>query len=165
MLRVPLEMIGDGKPQLLAWDLKEPPHAGYGLLRFSGGTVAGKKGPEDTELAAIIDIQSGNVLAIQPHRQGARVASWVWEADRVQIASVDGVTDEFAVRSEALDVAQPVPGAGGYAGRRNSKTASRPEQWSPWDQPLSGPRDEPRPARRTAQQKQKPKTLFQLLFN
>lgn len=161
-LRIPLEMIGDGKPKLLAWELKEPPHKGYGVLRFAGGKVPGKTGPEDTELAAIIDIENGRVLAIQPHRQGQRVAAWTWEEDRVQIASVDGVTDEFAVRSLKPDVpltaAAPLPGS-----RRYGQGVPKPAAWAPWDQPMGVPQGAQRPAKRQAQPK--PKTLFDLLFN
>ncbi len=94
-IRVPLEMTGDGLPKLLAWEVQKSPYAGYGILRFAGGSVRGKNGPEDTELAAIIDIGAAKVLAIEPHRQGERVATWTWDGDRLQIASVDGVTDEY----------------------------------------------------------------------
>ena len=166
-LRIALEMIGEGKPKLLAWELKEPPHKGYGVLRFSGGTVSGKTGPEETELAAIVDIDNGKLIAIQPHRQGQRVASWVWETDRLQIASVDGVTDEFAIRREAA-IAAPI-GAAGYGQRRTTHTTSGGAQsttWAPWDQPLGTPVGSQRTAKRTVQQKkQKPKSIFELLFN
>jgi tetratricopeptide (TPR) repeat protein len=94
-IRVPLEMTGEGVPTLLGWEVQKPPYAGYGILRFAGGSVRTKNGPEDTELAAIIDIGGAKVMAIEPHRQGARVASWTWDGDRLQIASVDGVTDEY----------------------------------------------------------------------
>lgn len=139
-LRVPLEMVGEGNPQLLGWELKENPYKGYAILRFSGGRVPGKNGPEETELAAIIDVQAGKIIGIQPHRQGARVAEWTWEGGRVQVASVDGVTDEFILRSE-----RPTAAA--------------------WDDPYALPpsaRHEPRPQRKVV--KKKPKTIFQLLF-
>jgi tetratricopeptide (TPR) repeat protein len=167
-LRIALEMIGEGKPKLLAWELKEAPHKGYGILRFSGGTLTGKAGPEDTELAAIIDIENGKVLAIQPHKQGARVASWTWEDDRVQIASVDGVTDEFSVRAAAKVPAPSVtqePGvAAAAAPKRASQKAPKAASWAPWDQPIGTPKGNQKPQRR-ASQPSKPKTLFDLLFN
>lgn len=94
-LRVPLEMTGEGLPKLLAWDVQKPPYAGYGVLRFSGGRVVGKDGFEDTELAAIIDISAAKVIAIEPNRQGSRTAAWTWDGDTLQIASVDGVTDQY----------------------------------------------------------------------
>jgi tetratricopeptide (TPR) repeat protein len=115
-IRVPLEMSGEGLPKLLSWEVQKPPYAGYGILRFSGGVVRGKNGQEDTELAAIVYIGGGKVLAIEPHRQGTRVASWTWDGDRLQIASVDGVTDEYqlhpvnaavvANRDQAADAAR-----------------------------------------------------------
>ena len=163
-LRIALEMIGDGKPKLLGWELKEPPHKGYGVLRFAGGTVPGKTGPEETELAAVVDIDNGKLIAIQPHRQGVRVASWVWDTDRLQIASVDGVTDEFAIRTEA-STAPPITA---YGQRRSISSSGAPSSsvWAPWDQPLGVPVGSQRPAKRTAQQKkQKPKSIFELLFN
>ncbi len=168
-LRVPLEMMGEGTPQLLSWDLKPPPHKGYGVLRFSGGQLASKSGPEDTELAAIIDLEAGKVIAIQPHRQGARIAGWTWEAERVQIASIDGVTDEFPLRAGALPAAAAA-GAAAIAGagsKRPPGSGQKAAGWAPWNQPFGMPstgNSAPRPQRRTAQQ-QKPKTLFDLLFN
>ena len=162
-LRIPLEMIGEGKPKLLAWDLKPEPNKGYGVLRFSGGKVTTKSGSEDTELAAIIDIDNAKVLAIQPNKQGARVASWTWDTDRVQIASVDGVTDEFALRAGVVPppIAAVAPAAGG--GKRQPREGSKSAAWAPWNQSIGAPRSEQRPAKRTTQGK--PKTLFDLLFN
>lgn len=159
-LRIPLEMMGAGNPKLIAWELKEPPHKGYGLLRFYGGKVPGKNGLEDMELAAIIDINQARVIAIQPNKQGTREARWTWEDDRVQIASVDGVTDEYAIRS----VKPPPVAVSGYS-RRGSQgvEASGGSAWAPWDQPLGAPRGN---QRTTARKKsKKPKTLFELLFN
>jgi tetratricopeptide (TPR) repeat protein len=164
-LRIALEMIGEGKPKLLAWELKEPPHAGYGILRFAGGTVVGKTGPEDTELAAIIDIENGKLLAIQPNKQGQRIATWTWEEDRLQIASVDGVTDEFSVRSGKVAASVEEVPAAAAAPKRVNTEGRKSAAWAPWNQPIGTPRgesrSEPRPQRRAA----KPKTLFDLLFN
>jgi tetratricopeptide (TPR) repeat protein len=158
-LRVPLEMLGEGKPQLVAWEIRPPPHQGYGLLRYDGGAVPGKTGPEATELAAIVDIEASKVVAIQPNRQGARVANWVWDEDRLQVASVDGVTDEFQLRAVA-------PPAGAFAGQRRPADA-KGAAWDPWNDQMGGyaggPRSEPRTAAKRSSQK--PKSLFDLLFN
>lgn len=165
-LRIPLEMTGTGTPKLLDWDVKKAPNKGYGVLRFSGGQVRGKDGLEDTELAAIVDLETQKVVAIQPHRQGARVANWTWEPARVQVASIDGVTDEYALRAVQPPPVAEAP-AQAPAGQGERRTASRKSQsWSPWDEQGSisaSPRSEPRPQRRVSQQK--PKTLFDLLFN
>ncbi len=163
-LRIPLEMMGTGKPKLLEWDVRLAPHKGYGVLRFAGGQILSKNGPEDTELAAIIDIDGAKVLAIQPHRQGTRVAGWTWENDRVQVASIDGVTDEFSLRATAVPAAVAAPLQGQL--KRYAPQGQKSAGWAPWDQPFGGPpksRSEQRPQRRTSQQK--PKTLFDLLFN
>ncbi len=176
-LSIPLEMIGEGRPKLLEWELKKAPHKGYGVLRFAGGQVNGQNGPEDTELAAIVDIENGKVLAVQPQRQGAKVAVWTWEEDRVQVAAIDGVTDEFALR--ATKPKEPVAsssnggGAGGQSGGGGSPRRSvedRDEKqapWAQWSQPNRSrsveARSEPRSAPRRAPAR--PKTLFDLLFN
>ena len=163
-LRIPLEMIGEGTPKLIEWELKKAPYKGYGVLRFAAGKIAGKTAPEETEQAAIVDLESATVIAIQPHRQGTRVATWTWEGDRVQVASIDGVTDEFNLRVTAPEglteaaAAQP---------RKYSPSSQRSGGWSAWDDPLGlqkHDRSEPRrqAARRTAP---KPKSIFDLIFN
>ncbi len=134
-IRVPLEMTGEGLPKLLSWEVQKPPYAGYGILRFTGGRVQTKNGFEETELAAIIDIGGAKVMAIEPHRQGSRVATWTWDGDRLQIASVDGVTDEYQLR--------PV----------NVAAVSNRDQTYSGD---SAPRQERR--------RSKPKSLFEFLF-
>ncbi len=158
-IRVPLEMTGDGLPKLLAWEIKAPPYAGYGILRFSGGRVQGKNGFEETELAAIIDIEAGKVLAIQPHRQGLRVATWTWDGAHLQVASVDGVTDEYQLRPVTVAVVGP----GGLAPQKRPYDGTQTgEAWAPWDQPIGtqpAPHSDSRPQRRY-----KPKTIFDLLF-
>ncbi|HEY8127286.1 MAG TPA: tetratricopeptide repeat protein [Hyphomicrobium sp.] len=137
-IRVPLEMTGEGLPKLLAWDIQQPPYAGYGILRFSGGRIAGKGGLEETELAAIIDIGATKVMAIEPHRRGSRVATWTWDGDRLQVASIDGVTDEFQLRP--VNVAVVGPGGQPFGIDGMARQESRP------------------------QRRYKPKTIFDLLF-
>jgi len=154
-LRVPLELMGDGLPKLLSWEIKAAPYASYGILRFSGGRIAGKSGPEETELAAVIDIPGAKVIAIEPNRQGTKVSNWTWDGDRLQVASVDGVTDEYQLRP----VAVAVVGAG--VGRRPDEVQSA-QPWAPWDQPLGmspTQRQDSRP-----RHSGKPKTLFDLFF-
>ena len=172
-LSIPLEMMGEGRPKLLEWELKKAPHKGYGVLRFAGGQVVSRNGAEETELAAIVDVDNGKVLAIQPHRQGTKVAAWTWEDDRVQVAAIDGVTDEFALRATKPrePVASSSNGGGGQSGGASPKRSAeeRDEKqapWAQWSQPnrshSAEARSEPRPARRAPS---RPKTLFDLLFN
>lgn len=154
-LSVPLEMLGEGKPRLLEWEVKEPPIKGIGVLRFHGGTLKSSAGAEEVELAALIDIDEGRVITIEPHRQGSKTAQWTWEPGRVVVASVDGITEEFSLRT------QPVA-TGGALPRRYSAPGQTSTGWSPWDQ-LSGGGSQA-PVKRSVVKK-KPKTLFDLLFN
>ncbi len=152
-ISVPLEMAGPGQPRLLEWELKKPPLKGIGVLRFYGGSVPGPKGPEEVEMAAIIDTAANSVVSIQPHRQGDKVATWTWDEGRVVIASVDGVTDEFFLRTPKKEAAPA---------RRVAEQPSGIVPWAPWAQPWGVPSgtydSKPRRSR-------KPKTLFDLLFN
>lgn len=163
-LRIPLEMMGEGQPKLLEWELKKAPYKGYGVLRFSAGKVAGKSGPEDTEQAAIIDIENIKVVAIQPQRLGQRVASWTWEGDRVLVASVDGVTDEFTLRAAPAEAPVPVTAP---AKRYAAPSGQGGGAWTSWNDPLGLQRSERRDQRKQAAKRTypKPKSIFDLLFN
>jgi tetratricopeptide (TPR) repeat protein len=134
-ISVPLEMMGEGKPRITNWELKEAPFKGIGVLTFDAGTVAGGKGPEQTEQVAIIDTYENKIVAIEPNKHGSKTASWTWEEGKVTVASADGVTDEYNLRV-GKQVEQAAP-------RRYS---SQQQTWT-------------RPQRR------KPKTLFDLFFN
>ena len=143
-LRVPLEMAGEGQPRLLEWEMRKPPLSGIGTLRFAGGVVPGRVGPEEVEQVAIIDLANNTVVAIEPHRQGKQVSKWDWRDDRVVIASVDGASDEYMLRASRT--------------RGGRYTTSENGVWSPWGQ-LDASQYEERPRRR-----HKPKTIFQFLF-
>lgn len=159
-LSVPLEMMGSGQPKLLAWSLKEAPYQGIGTLRFFGGTVSTKKGKEDIELIAVVDVTANVVIAIEPDKQGEKVATWTWEDGKVTVASLDGVTDEFELRVGRNLYAGPT-------GERRYTTApsQRPGGWAPWDTPFGGAFGQPPPTTKRATAKKKPKTIFDLLFN
>lgn len=151
-LSVPLEMAGEGSPKLISWETRPAPLKHIGVLTFSGGTVKSENGDEETEFAAILNTSTNTVVAIEPHRQGSKVSTWTWGDDKVTVAAVDGVTDEFQLESRR----QPV--ASSAQRRRYSETSEDP--WAdPWADSRQRSRRSARPARR------KPKTLFDLLFN
>ena len=81
---------------------------------------------EEVELAAVLDLASASVLAILPHRQGERTASWTWGEDRVTVASVDGVIDEINLRP-AKPKEQPVAQS-----QRRYAEQPRGPSWAPW---------------------------------
>ncbi|MCB1520238.1 MAG: tetratricopeptide repeat protein [Hyphomicrobiaceae bacterium] len=156
-LQVPLEMMGEGQPKLVSWEPRSAPHQNIGVLTYDGGMVPADDKPERTEFAAIVNTQTASVLAIEPHRQGRKVATWVWSDAAVTVEAVDGVTDEIQIGVER----RPVAAA---ASRRRYSTA-RGEQWAPWEQPWAGPQQYAPAPRRERVQRRKPKTLFDLLFN
>ena len=122
-------------------------------MRFSGGRVPGKNGFEETELAAIVDIQAGKLIAIEPHRQGARVSTWTWDGDQLQVASVDGVTDQYQLRPPTVAVV-------GQRGSRPYSSAQTGQPWAPWN-PFGGQQP---PRSEKSQRRYKPKSIFDLLF-
>lgn len=160
-LKVPLEMMSEGQPRLLEWDVKKPPLNGIGVLRFSAGKVDGARGAEEVEHAAVVDLQSGSVIALEPVRQGERAATWTWDDNRLVVASVDGYTEEYPLRLKNRESPQ--------AGQRRltssdpqGKSGNRPPSWAPWSDGLFGDNR----GSRGGQQRpsQQPKTLFDLLF-
>jgi tetratricopeptide (TPR) repeat protein len=153
-LSIPLEMMGAGKPKLLEWQVKEPPFKGIGTLRYFGGRVDGKSGKDDLEFVAVVDLDAGRIVAIEPHKQGDKVATWAWENGKVTVASVDGVTDELELRAGGNEM------AGTGVGRRYT-TTSQGGGWAPWDTPFGGSFGDAPPKR----VKKKSKSIFDLLFN
>ena len=166
-IQIPLEMVGEGLPRLLEWEVKKAPHKDIALLRFSAGQLASAGGPEEVEQVAVLDLAARSVLGVVPHRQGPKRANWTWEDNKVQVASVDGITDEIMLRpGGAKDKDSSAPAAVAAATpspRRSSGDAPRtyaPPSWLPWEgAQSSGPRREARSAPR-----QKPKTLFDILL-
>lgn len=156
-LRVPLEMTGQGQPRLLEWDVRKAPFDGIATLRFHAGRISGRDGIEELEQVAILDLTARTIVAIEPHRQGAKVASWQWEGGKLVVESVDGVRDEFTLRAAPRVSAGPVPERRTAASPSNSSIPF----WAPWAQQpgYGGSRNRapsgPRP---------KPKTLFDMLL-
>jgi tetratricopeptide (TPR) repeat protein len=160
-LRVPLESRGSGQPKLLDWELKKAPFKGIGVLRFNGGTVAGKDGPAEVEMIALVDIQARSVITVEPNKLGSKTATWTWEEGKVTVASIDGVTDEFNVRAAVgadqgpTDRQKRVRNADGRNARdadADSEDRSKPE------------RERPQRSAGNSRPSQKPKSIFQLLF-
>jgi tetratricopeptide (TPR) repeat protein len=166
-LSVPLEIVGDGKPKLLSWEVKPPPAKGVGVLRFTAGSMKGKaSGGDDLELVALVDFETGKVIAIVPDKQGSKTSNWTWEADRVTVAAIDGLTDEFQIRRGPADAVSGLTGAGavGATGRRYGSGRAA-EKWAPWNEPMAGGGGAQGNRPRSAATKKKAKTLFDLLFN
>lgn len=170
-LSIPLETAGEGQPRLLQWEARKAPHRNIGTLRFSAGQVAGAKGPEEVEHIAVVDLAGNSVIAVVPTRQGEKTAKWTWDENKIVVASVDGVTDEFILRpgSKAGDPAAIAPPPRRIAtsdGPWSVPKAYRVPSWVPWaDQSWgSGSSGQSRPVARAPPRQQKPKSLFDLLL-
>ena len=166
-LRVPLESLGAGQPKLLDWELKKAPLKGIGVLRFRGGSVTGKDGPQDVEMAAIVDVAGRVVVAVEPSKLGPKTATWTWEEGKVTVASVDGVTDEFNLRSSIA--ADPGP-ADGQKRNRSAEGRQRDDDQDQAPDKFDRPKPErerappQRSAGNSGRSSPKPKSIFQLLF-
>lgn len=121
-ISVPLEMMGEGKPRITDWELKEAPFKGIGVLTFDAGSLATSKGKEDTQQVAIIDTLENKIVAIEPQKQGSKTANWTWEEGKVTVASADGVTDEYNLR---------VGKEAAVEERRTTQTWTRPQRRKP----------------------------------
>lgn len=162
-LAIPLEMMGSGAPKLLAWDLKEDPYRGIGLLRFQAGAISSKRGQEELESVAVVDVDMGVVIAIEPHRQGDKIATWTWDGNKVTVATADGVTDDFELR-----VARPAyatTGQGGGGGRYTTGTTQTGGSRGRYGIRRWCGSFSQEPTKRVQVKKKKPKTIFDLLFN
>ena len=166
-VRVPLEMMAEGRPKLLEWEPRKAPLQGIGTLRFH----AGKAGALEIEQTALIDTQTAAVLGILPQRVGDRTSKWTWDESRVAVASIDGVTDEFTLRAEKVPK-EAVPVAATPAPRRvvSSERSDGGSQrgtpfWAPWAQSgWGGGSSQPQQRQSQRSSGSKPKTLFDALF-
>ena len=164
-LRVPLETPGTGQPKLIDWEVKKPPLRGIGVLRFWGGTIAAKAGPEEVELSAIVDINAHAVIAVEPHRIGQKTATWTWEETKVTVASVDGLTDEFSLRSSGSAAAGDAPRRGRTAeGREGGDGEVEQAERQPRAERERDRERPQRPAERPERRAPKSKSIFELLF-
>lgn len=168
-LSVPLEMFGEGSPRIVSWDMRESKLRNIGVLIFSAGSVKSGTAEEETQFAAILNVDTNSVIAIEPHRQGDKVSTWTWGEDKVTIASVDGVTDEFVLRGDKAASAA----AGGKRRKYTDSSGSSgvsgtagEEGWTdPWG--VSRPRTRRSSSGNSGSRppRHRPKTLFELLFN
>lgn len=164
-LRISLEMLGQGEPKLLEWDVRKPPFAGIAVLRYHAGVQRNGPATEELENSAIVDLQSSTVVGVELNRHGSKTAKWTWEEGRLLVASADGITDEYLLRQgKAADsvvagqIKRPVVQASDGTASAPKKTAGTPA-WAPWAQPAPDYRPASRP-----QQQRKPKTIFDMLF-
>lgn len=101
-LRIPLEMYGEGTPELLDWTLMRYSLQGIGLLRYRAGTLP-EKSASTYEYSVVIDLWKGKVAAVEPHSWGDQKARWEWKQASVSVTDPDGVTNEVVLRKAPTD--------------------------------------------------------------
>ena len=167
-LNVPLEMMSEGTPRLVGFEVKGGPQAGIGILRFLAGAAEGAAaaGSEEIDHGAVLDLQQRQVLAVETMRQGTKRASWTWGEDKLVVTGLDGFKQEYAFKGpKARDVlAQKQDPAAEPAPKPRPRPSSQGsgQGWNPFGDNSSsggGQRAQQQPQRR------QPKTLFELLFN
>lgn len=99
---LPLEMYGEGAPEILDWTLMKYSLQGIGLLRYRAGTLPGKTAGT-YEYSAVIDLWKGKVVAVEPHSWGEAKARWEWKQASVSVTDPDGVTNEVVLRTAPSD--------------------------------------------------------------
>ncbi len=166
-LSVPLEMIGEGAPKIVGFDVKKGDHKGVGVLHFIAGQAEGKGAIEEIEQGAVIDLQGRAVVAVETVRQGTRLAAWDWGEGRLVVTGLDGFKEDYPLRlSRPKEVAQPAAPAPKRVTSSEGATKPRPQpssggtpSWAPWAQQQGsngGTQRQPR--------QQQPKSLFDLIF-
>ncbi len=150
-LRVALEMMGQGKPKLTAWERQKAPNANYGLLQYSAGLLQVGQATETVECTAVIDLASMVVVGMPVTKLGGRKATFDWDDSRLAVTGADGLAEVIPLRQKAEQ--REVAAAAAAAKRTETQQASRREnsQGSQREASNRGPQ-------------RKPKTIFDLIF-
>jgi len=96
-MRVALEMYGPGQPKIIEWTVMKYALRGIGLLRYEAGSLSDESS-QSYQYTAILDLWKAKVVAIEPHRWGAREANWEWRMASVTVTDPDGVGSEITLR-------------------------------------------------------------------
>jgi len=169
-LRVPLEMMGSGRPQITSWERQKAPNASFGLLQFAAGSLPLGQGGEMVETAAVIDLSAMSVIAMPVAKIGSRTVAYSWGDNRLAITGADGLVETITLRQkqdskDGRDVVAAAArrGEGVSQGTSASKN-NGPPAWAPWALGKdNGPTQREASTRHSPPQR-KPKTIFDLIF-
>lgn len=95
IVRLVLEMYGEGEPELLHWQPLRGSLRGIGLLHYLAGV---SDGGDRLEYIALIDTVSGRLIGIEPCQFGAAKAIWTWDDDGLVVVDPHGVPSHLRLR-------------------------------------------------------------------
>ncbi len=151
-LEVPLEVLGDGPPEITDWSIRKD-LKGIGVLRYLAGKVVTKGKTEEVELAAVIDLWRADLRGIEPWRQGARLANWSWNQNgQLEVKSAEGLST-LALRGDR------------DGGSRVAATSTARSSVGGRGQVYTGQTSQRRTIARRDPPRRKSKSLFELLFS
>jgi tetratricopeptide (TPR) repeat protein len=101
-VRVPLEMYGEGVPEIIDWNLLKYELKGVGLLEYFAGTIP-DSGGQRLEYVAIVDLWKARTLAIEPDTWGSSKATWDWKLASVIVTDPEGNANEIKLRKAPED--------------------------------------------------------------
>jgi tetratricopeptide (TPR) repeat protein len=158
-LSVPLEMMSQGAPRLVEFEVKGGAQAGIAILRFIAGHADARTGTEEVEHGAVLDLQARTVLAVETMRQGSKAASWTWGEDKLVVTGLDGFKQEYAFKSpKAREVAAEKEAEPARQAKARPRPSSSGQAWVPWGDGWGS-------SSKGSGQRRQPKTLFELLFS
>jgi tetratricopeptide (TPR) repeat protein len=100
-IRLRLEVYGTGEPRLLHWQELDDPLRGIGLLHYDAGR---DRDGARLEYVAIIDLNHGKLLSIEPASWGERRASWTWGETELAVVDPDGVPSRISLDGRPVPV-------------------------------------------------------------
>jgi len=128
-LRVPMEMVSDGQPQIVSWKEREDNFKGIGILQFKAGRTETRNGVVDVEYAVLINLINQTVMDLVPQRIGKDITKWTWRKNgRIAIAAVDGLNTEHVLNSRLSDSVQQRKSKKTTVKRRKPRKRKRREQ-------------------------------------
>ena len=157
-LRVPLEMMGPGKPKIINWERQKAPNASYGLLQYSAGLLTQGTASEMVACSAVVDLANMTVIGMPVVKLRGNSATFNWTENRLIVTGADGLIESIALRQRAEpgDVASAgQPSKDTIKDRRNDSGSGQRGTFN------DGGAQREASVRRS---QRKPKTLFDLLF-
>lgn len=104
-VKVPLEMYGEGQPEIVDWNQLKYDLRGVGLLEYFAGNRPGDG--KRLEYVAIVDLWKAKTVAVEPDSWGEAKSTWDWRQASVVVTDPDGNASEIQLRQQQARPASP----------------------------------------------------------